>query len=176
MQSRNKISFSLPPRTDFCLRWQGFFYFWGINYFHFRGLPVRKILFAGSDSMTQAEKERIADLQLSGFGYRKIAAELGMSVDTIKSFCRRRPLPHHGAVCAQCGKPLVQIPHKKKKRFCCDQCRMTWWKAHPDQIVRKKVYAHTCLNCRDVFHSHRANSQYCSRKCFSESRRSEVRK
>lgn len=53
---------------------------------------------------------------------------------------------------------------------------IAWWKAHPDQIVRKKVYAHTCLNCRDVFHSHRANSQYCSRKCFSESRRSEVRK
>lgn len=154
----------------------GIFVFWGVNYLIFCGLPVKRAFFTGSDSMTQAQKERIAGLQRSGLGYRKIAAELGMSVDTVKSYCRRHPLPHYDAVCAQCGELLVQTPHKKKKRFCCDQCRMIWWKAHPDQIVRKKVYTHTCLNCGDAFHSHRANSQYCSRKCFAESRRNEVGK
>lgn len=150
--------------------------FLGVNYLLFRGLPVKRTFFTGSDSMTQAQKERIAGLQRSGLGYRKIAAELGMSVDTIKSYCRRHPLPRYDAVCAQCGEFLVQTPHKKKKRFCCDQCRMIWWKAHPDQIVRKKVYTHTCLNCEVTFCSHRENSQYCSRKCFAESRRNEVGK
>ena len=136
----------------------------------------RELFFTGSDLMTQAQKERIAGLQRAGLGYRKIAAELEMPVDTVKSYCRRHPLPQYDTVCAHCGKLLVQTPHKKKKRFCCDQCRMAWWKAHPDQIVRKKVYAHICHNCGETFHSHRANSQYCSRKCFAEFRRSGVGK
>ncbi len=126
--------------------------------------------------MTQTQKEQIAGLQRIGLGYRKIATELGLPVDTVKSYCRRHPLPRYDTVCAQCGKPLVQTPHKRKKRFCCDQCRMAWWKAHPDQIVRKKVYTHICRFCGKEFQSHRATSQFCSRKCYADIRRSEVGK
>ena len=70
------------------------FFIWGVNYLIFCGLPVKRAFFTGSDSMTQAQKERIAGLQRSGLGYRKIAAELGMSVDTVKSYCRRHAMLH----------------------------------------------------------------------------------
>ena len=37
--------------------------------------------------MTKAEMRRIHVLQLQGLGYRRIAAELGLSVNTVKSYC-----------------------------------------------------------------------------------------
>ena len=42
--------------------------------------------------MTQIQRERILELQDAGLGYKKIAAELGISVNTVKSFCRRQRL------------------------------------------------------------------------------------
>ena len=39
--------------------------------------------------MTNEEKRTIADLRTQGLGYTKIAQNLGMSVNTIKSYCRR---------------------------------------------------------------------------------------
>ena len=38
--------------------------------------------------MTQIQQERILELQDAGLGYKKIAAELGISVNTVKSFCQ----------------------------------------------------------------------------------------
>ena len=42
--------------------------------------------------MTAREIERIKDLQGKGYGYRKIAAETGISVNTVKSYCQRHPV------------------------------------------------------------------------------------
>ena len=133
----------------------------------------------GVVAMTNEQKNIIRKMRMQNETYAAISSAVGIPIGTIKSYCHRHNPTSQTAdtvFCKNCGADIKKKPKAKPRLFCCDQCRMTWWKAHPDQIVRKKVYAHTCFNCGDVFHSHRANSQYCSRKCFSESRRSEVRK
>ena len=39
--------------------------------------------------MTENEKHRINELRLNGYGYKKIARELGLSVNTVKSYLAR---------------------------------------------------------------------------------------
>ena len=39
--------------------------------------------------MTQEEKRRIGELRAAGCSYIRIAAELNISVNSIKSYCRR---------------------------------------------------------------------------------------
>lgn len=39
--------------------------------------------------MTKNEKHRINELRLNGYGYKKIAKELGLSVNTVKSYLAR---------------------------------------------------------------------------------------
>lgn len=39
--------------------------------------------------MTDAQKENIRYLRGEGLGYRAIASRLGISENTVKSFCRR---------------------------------------------------------------------------------------
>ena len=82
--------------------------------------------------MTDEQKQQIIALRRDGAGYGRIAARLQISINTVKSFCRRHSLAAStaGAVCEQCGKPIEQNPGRKRKRFCCDVCRNKWWNAH----------------------------------------------
>ena len=75
--------------------------------------------------MTDEQKQQIIALRRDGAGYGRIAARLQISINTVKSFCRRHSLAAStaGAVCEQCGKPIEQNPGRKRKRFCCDVCR-----------------------------------------------------
>lgn len=123
--------------------------------------------------MTATEKAKIAELQASGLGYRRIAAELNLSINTVKSFCRSHPVAQMPQ-CEQCGKRITQTPHKRKRRFCSDQCRMHWWKSHPGLIRRTVLYPHVCLQCGMPYESHRASSKFCSRRCYAEARRKEA--
>lgn len=120
--------------------------------------------------MTNEEKNTVSNLRKQGYGYKRIAGMTGISVNTIKSFCntkkRKRPDDFH---CMNCGKPISHIPHKKKRKFCSDKCRMDWWKIHSEK--REKSYAHNCLFCGKDFYSDRATSKYCSVACFADARR-----
>ena len=62
--------------------------------------------------MTEEQKEQIKDLRGKGVGYKKIAQYIGISVNTVKSFCRNNELTGNSSsgVCLACGKPLVQMP------------------------------------------------------------------
>lgn len=42
--------------------------------------------------MNSQEKSRIIELRQEGLGYKRIASELNISVNTIKSFCRNHQL------------------------------------------------------------------------------------
>jgi len=123
--------------------------------------------------MTDEQKQQIIALRRAGAGYGRIAMQLQISINTVKSFCRRHSLAARtdGAVCEQCGKPVVQNPGRKRKRFCCDACRNKWWNAHPELVKRKAVYTFTCLNCGKKFsvygNSHR---KFCSHACYVEYR------
>lgn len=126
--------------------------------------------------MTKDEKQKIAELQRQGLGYKRIAAVTGISVNTVKSFCKAHPFGEDVCRrCPQCGKPIFQPPHKREKKFCSDRCRNAWWSAHPEMRKKEKPYQHKCLYCGSVFSSDRAGSIYCSVSCFANARRKEVR-
>ncbi len=48
-----------------------------------------RFLLKGAMDMTKEEKQRVEALRRQGTGYGAIAWELGLSVNTVKSYCRR---------------------------------------------------------------------------------------
>lgn len=126
--------------------------------------------------MTQQQKETIMRMRRDGVSYSKISLALGISENTVKSFCRRNQLDGANirrdySLCGQCGLPLIQTAGAKQKRFCSDKCRMAWWNAHPEAIDRKAIYTFTCTACGCEFESYgNKNRKYCSRKCYGQSR------
>ena len=87
--------------------------------------------------MTDEQRQQIIQLRKEGCGYTSIAKGLGISRDTVRSFCRRNGLagemaertagsegqPEEG-FCRECGTELRQRPGVKKKVFCCRECRI----------------------------------------------------
>ena len=129
--------------------------------------------------MTDNQREQIIKLRAAGNGYGKIAQELGISPNTVKSFCRRNAITEASATesvqkplgeityCENCGKTIQQIAKQKKKRFCCDKCRTAWWNAHLDQVKRKAVYDFKCPHCGKEFHVYGdSRRKYCSHDCY----------
>lgn len=128
--------------------------------------------------MTETQKQQIVSLRRHGIGYLKIAQELGISQNTVKSYCRRNnltrteeisdePIPapmseHH---CLQCGVAVAQNDKRKLKKFCSDQCRMKWWNAHRNLVQHKKAAEAECPNCHTRFMAV-GGRKYCSHSCY----------
>lgn len=105
--------------------------------------------------MTDEQRQQITNLHAVGNGYKKIGKLLGLSENTVKSFCQRRKLSRvvvksnaEVTVCKCCGKPVPQNLGRKQKKFCSDQCRMKWWNSHLDQVNRKATYDYICPVCK----------------------------
>ena len=133
--------------------------------------------------MTSTQKQRIKFLRGKGESYAAIADDLGISENTIKSYCRRNNIgiatnkeqPILTNTCANCGSPIRHTPGAKHKRFCSDQCRMAWWKAHPEAVNREAVYRFVCPTCGTEFEAYgNANRKYCSRACFGVARKASL--
>lgn len=130
--------------------------------------------------MTYQQREKIRQLRGDGFSYSRIAATLGISENTVKSYCRRNNLSGvsigsaiqaDGVLCHQCGSPLTHTAGAKQKRFCSDKCRMAWWNAHPEVVSRKAIYSFTCAHCGTAFESYgNKKRKYCSRACYAKSK------
>ena len=126
--------------------------------------------------MTNAERDYIIRYRQSGKSCAEIARVLGLSVNTVKSFCQRnRIAPSTQAefptfsekVCLGCGKKIELQPHRKTKRFCSDACRLHWWHTHWD--MEKNAVDRRCFSCGRVFRSSR-NQKYCSHACYIKAR------
>lgn len=118
--------------------------------------------------MTDLQKASALHLRAKGFSFAKIAAELELSVNTIKSFCSRNK---DGQLCLCCGTPIQQPPRARIKKFCSDRCRMQWWYAHRDELKRKAVYDFTCACCGQPFKAYGNNHRkYCNRACYMKAR------
>ena len=79
--------------------------------------------------MTDLQKEQIKTLRLQGIGYVKIGEMLGISDNTVRSFCRRNGLgdaAKNTVACKHCGKLIKIIPKQKPRKFCSDACRTAW--------------------------------------------------
>ena len=131
--------------------------------------------------MTNEQKQKIAELRNSGISYQKIGDMLGIPKDTVKTFCRRnnivsgcsdKAIPKETAgICPECGKPIVQTPGRKPKRFCSSECRQKWWNAHPERIGQKAVYEYVCPVCHTQFTAYGNNHRkYCSHECYVAAR------
>lgn len=137
--------------------------------------------------MTDEQRRQIVALRDEGNGYKKIAQVLGLSENTVKSFCKRKKMGGVAADrqlenvneshCQCCGVVITQTPGRKKKKFCSDKCRMKWWNSHLDQVKRKANYDYVCPCCKKTFTVYgNANRKYCSMDCYFEDRYGGVRK
>ena len=131
--------------------------------------------------MTDKEKMQIAKFREQGFSYTQISKMMDLSINSIKTYCKRHGLGGtigYEAIidpgvsrCETCGKEIAQSPGRKHKRFCSDKCRMTWWNNHTDQVKRKANYEYTCVYCNKKFIAYgNANRKYCSHSCYIEDR------
>ena len=133
--------------------------------------------------MEREKMEAIARLRKQGCGYKSIAKFLDMNESTVKTFCRRnglRPVDLNKTAdrmvntdrfCKNCGAELHQRPKGKKKKFCCDRCRNTWWNSHLDEVNRKAIYDFVCPTCGKEFHVYGdRNRKYCSHPCYIKAR------
>lgn len=120
--------------------------------------------------MTNQQKEQIRTMRLQGVGYIKIGKSLGISNNTVRSFCRRNGLgdkSKNAVACKQCGKLIKNIPEQKPKKFCSDSCRNTWWNEHRDCVNRKANYEYICICCGRNFTAYGNNHRkYCSHACY----------
>ena len=125
--------------------------------------------------MTDAQRIQIGNLREVGLGYKKIAEQMGLSENTVKTYCRRHGLGGNMAqqgeatkdVCLCCGKPVKQNPGRKQKKFCSDRCRNKWWNANLDKVNRKAMYDYECSYCKKPFSAYgNANRKYCSHDCY----------
>ena len=130
--------------------------------------------------MTVLQKERIITLRNKNESYAKIAVALGLSVNTVKSFCRRNNIKNRNdsndeieenkELCKNCGKKLTQTSKIKAKIFCCDKCRFDWWNANRGKMNRKGVHRLTCAHCGEGFSSYDKNRKYCGHACYISDR------
>ena len=131
--------------------------------------------------MTPEEKKRLSVLRKAGRSYTEIADEMGIPKNTVKTYCRRTGLtqtaesapavqvPEQKAdsICPYCGKPVLQSPGRKKKKFCSDTCRNRWWNTHMDMVNRKAIYQYACQTCGATFTAYgNRHRKYCCHECY----------
>lgn len=104
--------------------------------------------------MKPQDKIAIDNLRMEGKPAGEIASILRISPNTVRSHIRRHPVIPGTIRCMNCGKPVVQAPHRRMKKFCSDACRMQWWKEHPESLQKKAYYALTCQQCGKEFQSY----------------------
>jgi hypothetical protein len=129
--------------------------------------------------MNALQKEQIRRMRQDGSGYSRIAQSLGLSENTVKSYCKRNALggicaslPNpEGAVYRNCGKPIPKLAGRKKRVFCSDACRVVWWNTHPGMVNRKAICSFTCAYCGTEFDSYgNQKRKYCSHSCYISDR------
>ncbi len=81
----------------------------------------------GSAMMSKRERRELERMRLDGYGPTRIAEELELSVNTVKSYIRRHPSLRNAVYCLQCGRAVKQTPGRKRKKFCSDRCRSQYW-------------------------------------------------
>ena len=133
--------------------------------------------------MTEYEKQKIFELRTQGTGYKSIAALLGLTRDVVRGYCKRCGLDgsaeviqknielrqKNGVICALCGKPINQPKRGRARRFCSEECRRSWWKAHPEKAIPKNtaMYKCVCAYCKKEFMSYgNKNRKFCSHDCY----------
>ena len=127
--------------------------------------------------MTDEQKQAIASMRDSGVPITSIAQQLGLSVNTIKSYCKRHGIRSGNQssknilFCLQCHKEIPQAEHRKEKKFCSNKCRQLWWAENTALIPRDSQIERICPVCKTSFLSYKSKHRiYCSRTCYGKSK------
>ncbi len=128
--------------------------------------------------MNDKQKATIYELRQQGLVYRRIAARLGISANTVKGFIYRKGITSQAAAktksegcCPQCGADISLVKERKSRKFCSDACRHAWWKAHEHIIDRRAWYSCVCAGCGKAFKSYGNNKRkYCDHACYISDR------
>lgn len=129
--------------------------------------------------MTETDRNKILILREQHKSYKTISDELGVPINTVKSYISRkmRKLKASEAEqngfseykkCKQCGILMHQTEHCKGKKFCSDRCRIIWWNANRDLALRASAHQQICTVCGSTFFTY--HGQYCSRACYGKAR------
>jgi endogenous inhibitor of DNA gyrase (YacG/DUF329 family) len=120
--------------------------------------------------MQKELKNKILDLKNAGMGYKAIAKELSLTPSAVRNVCTSKLNdPELYGNCKNCGKRVKQTPGKKKRQFCSDKCRMTWWNSHRDDVKRNTFYTFKCPCCNSDFVAYGNKKRiYCSIACFTK--------
>ena len=126
--------------------------------------------------MTDSERSLIVQLRGRGNSYKQIADVMGLSVNTIKTCCRRNFAGENMAederACEMCGVVFKTTKKKPTRRFCSDKCRMNWWAANRANIKKKAFYSFTCQQCGKRFQAYgNDHRKFCSVGCYADYRR-----
>jgi len=136
--------------------------------------------------ITEQVALRIRIMRDRGESFQAIASELAIPYDSVRDYCRsagiggdafefqlnRDNRRAKGRACPYCGGPLMaprnarKSPYGRKKRFCSDICRKSYWKIHnPEGKTNSKaMYERTCPYCGQVFFVYGdARRKYCCR-------------
>lgn len=110
--------------------------------------------------------EAIMKMRSEGYTFLAIAEALGLPRSTVHYHYSHNLPPH---VCVHCS---VEFSTKnKRKKFCSDACRITYWNSHLEQVKRKAYYRLVCQRCGEEFQSYgNDRRKYCSRQCYNEAR------
>lgn len=138
--------------------------------------------------MEERQKQQIVLLRQEGLGYKKIATIIDVSVDAVKSYCKRNKITapatkavpivpliderdESGDICPECGNEIAQIPKMRARRFCSNNCRDAWWKKHRSEGNRYKGKKVVCPNCEKTFLvNKKSKRKFCCHACYIESR------
>lgn len=119
--------------------------------------------------ISSVQKDAILAMRQQGRSYQEIAERLALSPNTVKSVYHRAPKPEMSTLdtCKNCGASLPQNIAGRKRTFCCDKCRYSWW----NKRRRKQPYRLTCYCCGKQFISYgNRKRKFCSRECYILSR------
>lgn len=130
------------------------------------------------NDQTEEKMEQVLLLRKSGMSNRKIAEYTGVSYEKVRYQCKKddcdripvdEELPEKikmRKACAFCGKPIAKEEGRRgrKKRFCCEKCRRTYWKLHRNEQKKnpKAIYTKVCAYCGKTFEVYgNKNRKYC---------------
>ena len=113
------------------------------------------------------DKDIIIALKEKGYSYKEIASELGIPIGSIKSVISRASREIKMEIdtpkCKNCGQKIISVKGKRKKVFCCDKCRTSYWLKH--------LKERNCKFCNKPFIPNSKSKQiFCSKECYLKSR------
>ncbi len=90
--------------------------------------------------MERENERKIVEYRKAGLGYKRIAFLLGISKNTVASFCKRNVMDRDTAglvrYCRRCGKPFVLDRRHINQVFCSHGCKYSWWNERRKQEAK----------------------------------------